>query len=542
VKIASNTPASFYPKNGYDFVQLGEGLDDVTIIVLMLEKNWGSGSIDKIKALTYWLSLYPKEIPCFLVGCESTIPNSSVERYCHDERDSAIRDLCDEVLRRSASIGVRGEITYLYLTKILKYNKNQVDIIYQSGDSNNIDRLGYFLHKNNCPQEISRSVLSFQAAPRVFYERPLSFDKIITISRPYISILGESARLCSKIAIDGSIKILWCETSSIYRQFLLVERSDAFLSAILPLAMRSGKDVFCEAPVSEQFLHNLNEVLIPQLCSYDPRLYRTKIIAAGDSSLLISGNSVATGLSCGVDSLYTVGLYTNSGFKSMNLTHLYCGNYLYGNDGQVYERAELAAHDFGLPLVRTATNINEALGLPHLYTHFFKTMFGVLSLRKLFRIYYYSTGEDFSHFNLRDNSIRDTAEIELLLLYVFSCADFQVVTGGAKSERLEKTRAICSLSTAHKFLNVCLYPEKKINCGKCGKCMRTLLMLDMLNSLDLFCEVFDIVEYRENRINSFVYLIREKNSIMLSDVYKYFLKTEPELIRQAEGIVFEGAN
>jgi hypothetical protein len=246
------------------------------------------------------------------------------------------------------------------------------------------------------------------------------------------------------------------------------------------------------------------------------------------------GNEVGTGMSCGVDSFYTVSLYKKSKFESMNLTTLYCGNYLYGNHGEIYDRAKLVAHDLDLPLVCTTTNINEAISLPHLNTHFFKTMFGVLALRKLFRIYFYSTAEDFSHFRLKDNSINSTVEIELLLLYVFSCSDFQVVTGGAKSERLEKTRHIGSFTTAHKFLNVCLYPEKKVNCGKCGKCIRTLLMLDMTNQLDLFKDVFDIQEYRSNRLDSFALLAAQKKAVMLSDVYKHFLKVEPELMMRAE--------
>jgi hypothetical protein len=161
-------------------------------------------------------------------------------------------------------------------------------------------------------------------------------------------------------------------------------------------------------------------------------------------------------------------------------------------------------------------------------------MFGVLALRKLFRIYYYSTTEDFSYFNLKGNGTNDTAMIELLLLYTFSCSDFQVVTGGVKNERLEKTVAICKLPAAKNNLNVCLYPEVEKNCGKCAKCMRTLLMLDMLNSLDLFQTVFDIDEYHRTRLDSFVYLVQEKNSIMLSEVYKYFLQTEPALVKQAE--------
>ena len=218
----------------------------------------------------------------------------------------------------------------------------------------------------------------------------------------------------------------------------------------------------------------------------------------------------------------------------MNLTHLYTGNYLYGNESRVYERAELAAEALGLPLVRTTTNISEALQLPHLYTHFYKTMFGVLALRKMFRIYYYSTAEDFSHFDLKGNATSPTAVLDLINLYTFSCPDFQIVTGGVKSERDEKTVAISALPAARKLLNVCLYPEGARNCGKCEKCMRTLLTLDMANSLDFFQAVFDIDEYRRTRPDNFVYLVQQKESIMLSEVYKHFLRTEPSLVKQAE--------
>jgi len=541
LKIASNTPTAFHPKSGYEFVQLGDGVDDVSAVLLMLEKNWGSNFIDSIRALTYWVSSYPKEVPAFIVGCESTIPDLNLELYRHNERDDAIRALCDEVLGRSASIGVRGEITRAYLTQLLGFADNQVDVIYERGAPNNSDKLRRFLVKNGLPIGIENSLLDFQNDPYVPYEKPISPEKNITISHPYITTTGETARLSADVTIDGQIKTLWCETALSNSQYLLAERADAFLCALLPLAMRIGKDIICEAPVTDEFLHNLNEILIPQLSAHDSRLHRTIITAVGDCSSIPSGHAIGTGMSCGVDSFYTTSLYHDSPYGSMALTHLYCGNYLYGNNSPLYDRAQAAADDLSLPLVRTATNINEALHLPHVYTHFFKTMFGVLALRKLFRIYYYSTAEDFSHFDLKNNSVRDTALIELLLLYVFSCAEFRVITGGVKSERLEKTRAICDFPTARKFLNVCLHPGEKQNCGKCGKCLRTLLMLDMLEALDSFGSVFDVEEYRRSRAESFAYLVQEKHSIMLADVYRHFAKTEPLLVAEAEGMAGGGA-
>jgi hypothetical protein len=161
-------------------------------------------------------------------------------------------------------------------------------------------------------------------------------------------------------------------------------------------------------------------------------------------------------------------------------------------------------------------------------------MFGVLSLRKLFRVYYYSTTQDFGHFDLNDSSKKDTAGIELLLLYVFSSDGLNILTGGAKNERLGKTRALCDFPPARKYLNVCLNPHLEKNCGNCGKCSRTQVTLDMLGSLDLFKDVFDVEEYRKNRAEHFVQMISQKNSVYLKDVYKYFLQTEPSLVREAE--------
>ncbi|MBD8626048.1 hypothetical protein IFT64_03765 [Oxalobacteraceae sp. CFBP 8753] len=534
MKIATNTPHSFNRKSGLEFVQLGDDIGQVSAIILMLEKNWGSANIDKINTLKHWVSAHAENVPCYIVGCETTIPTMDVARFHHKERDEAIRSLCDEVLRRSKSIGVRGEISYSYLINVLKYDKEQIDLIFKYGAKDNINKIRNFLQKNQVFIDIDKSLIDFQSKPFVIYEKPIYDEKNIIISKPYVTVTGQHARLNADIKIDGKTKTLWCETDIVYRQFLLSERSDAFLCALLPLAMRTKKNIICEAPVTEHFLHNISEILIPQLCAHDSRLYKTEITASSESAALVCGNTVATGMSCGVDSLYTTCLYANSKFQSMRLTHLYCGNYLYGNEGPIYERAKLVADDLQMPLICTSTNINETLNLPHLYTHFFKTLFGVLALRKLFRTYYYSTAEDFSHFDLKDNSVHDTSKFELILLFVFSCPDFQLMTGGAKSERLEKTRAISNFETAQRFLNVCLHPNELKNCGKCGKCMRTLLMLDMLNSVELFTSVFDTEEYYKNRIDSFSYLATQKNSSMLSEIYLHFLETEPELMKLAE--------
>lgn len=130
MKIATNVHLSFTPIDGYDVVLLGEPDPDVSMIVLMLPRNWGSLSVEKIDTLTDIVSAYPSNVRCVVIGAETTIPDFEFKKYRSPARDTAVRRLCDEVLRRSSSIGVRGKITFSYLTEVLGYSPEKVDVIY----------------------------------------------------------------------------------------------------------------------------------------------------------------------------------------------------------------------------------------------------------------------------------------------------------------------------------------------------------------------------------------------------------------------------
>lgn len=118
-----------------------------------------------------------------------------------------------------------------------------------------------------------------------------------------------------------------------------------------------------------------------------------------------------------------------------------------------------------------------------------------------------------------------------------SVPDLQFLSGGGRSDRLEKTRAVSTLDVAQRHLNVCLYPKLEINCGRCGKCVRTLLTLEMVGALDKFRSVFPVDDYRRDRLRAFAYLIRERNSPVLPGVYEHFAEREPELMAEAQKLV-----
>ena len=529
--IATNTPLSF-PASAYKFVQLDESTDasNVDVIVLMLEKNWGAKSVTTIEKLFLLISRLPDNVPCFMLGCETTIPDLFIEKYRHRARDEAVLQLCLEVLKRSKSILCRGEITRNYLVNFLGLDSSKVlNFNLKNSREYNLGLLRDFTFNNNCDFLLNAedAICDFQFNP---FEMRADYSCNIFISLPRIKELsGGKSRVIADITIDSKTSELWCEVDDCYSQYLLVEHADAFVCALLPLAIRTGRDIVCASPVSVGFYHNLVEILLPHLCKYDSRLYESKIVAE-TSELPTTGSAVTTAMSCGVDSFYTYNEYFNSKYPSMSLSHLYVGNYLYGNEGAIYERASKVAQFTGLPIIKTATNLNEFFDLPHLHVHFYKTMFGVLSLRKLFKIYYYSSGEDFSSFKLRDNSIDSTLRTELLLLYTFSSDGLTLITGGGKASRLYKTKSIVDQEVVQQYLNVCLNPHLKVNCGTCGKCYRTLLMIDMLGCLDKFTLVFDIDKYKNNRKEAFKYLIKNSRDPVFHDVYSYFLSNESLLI------------
>jgi len=536
MRIATNTPPSFFPTEGFDFPQLINARERDPC-VLMLPKNWGMGSISQISALTDWVAGRPLDVLCCIAGCEVTMPDNRIWAYPSEARDGAVRALCKQVLLRSKTIGVRGEITQSYLIEQLGFDADRIEVIYDRKATDNIYRAFRFLKNNDLPSDIHRSVVAFQQSPYVRYELSTLSEPAIQLSAPRLTVSGAMARVSADYRLDGRTRTIWCETDAQHAEYMVYDRSDAFIAALLPLAMRAGKDIICEAPVSDQLLHNLSEVLIPHLSNHDARLHKTRIKAAATAEPISNSGAVATGMSCGVDSLFSTFVYSRTDLPSVKLTHLYCGNYLYGNDSAVYGRARSVSDAVGLPLVSTRTNINEEVDMPHVYTHFFKIMFGVLTLRKLFAAYVYSSAEDFSHFGLKNNSLRDTAEYELLLLYCFTFDGLRMIAGGAQTDRVDKTAQIGGYSIAHRFLNVCLYPEQPINCGVCNKCIRTMLALDMQGTLDQFHAVFDLVDYRANRLRSFVHMVKLKDTIWMANAYAHFQKTEPALVAQAHAVV-----
>lgn len=332
----------------------------------------------------------------------------------------------------------------------------------------------------------------------------------IIIYKPYIVEGADTTRLCADVEWNGQIRQLWYETEKEYGEFFTTELSDAFVVTLLLLAMEKGADIVTEGGCSERLIDQLNRYLIPVIAENIGKYsYPTKII--GDKKCIhYNGTAVGTGLSCGVDSFYSV--YRNLEHEKdseLRLTHLCFLNA--GNNGgkggelarQVFQkrrdRFKMVARETGLQFMSVDCNINEYLQQLHVSTHTFRTLSMPLALQKLFHLYYFASGYNVVDFCM---DYHDSAHYDILTLPNLCTESIRFVLTGSETTRNGKVEYISQYPVVQKYLHVCLDNkniEKVCNCGKCKKCKRTMLNLYLVGKLDSFREAFDVDAFYSNK-------------------------------------------
>ncbi|MFG6392762.1 MAG: hypothetical protein K1W24_01025 [Lachnospiraceae bacterium] len=273
--------------------------------------------------------------------------------------------------------------------------------------------------------------------------------------------------------------------------------------------MRTGHDIECEAPVSEELLYNIREYLVPLVTRYGNNLHYVNITAETVPEPLENAGMVGASASCGVDSFNTIVNQYDSQYKSMNITHLCLNNVgafnsCYGDcekqnlvKKERYKKAKELSCEIGLPVILTESNFGELFPQSHLFTNTYSSVFSILCMRKAWKIYYYSSCHSIALFSLLNNETKDSSFYDLLSLNCFSTDGLHIYSEGGEQNRLEKIYNIASSSYAKKYLHVCI--REAYNCGICDKCTRTLLCLDIAEKLEEFSGVFDIDYYKKHK-------------------------------------------
>lgn len=345
---------------------------------------------------------------------------------------------------------------------------------------------------------------------------------MIKIGSPEITWHNDQAQLVADIWIDDEKAKMYFSVDKAYARYLVTERVDAFLVALLPLAMKKNHDIIFESFLSEKLLFQLKKFHIPTLAKY-LGFYPVKLIGKASSEPINIKKAVGTGFSAGVDSFFTVMDNTNLAEESYNITHLTFLNVGSHGDygGQAardlfIERSKNAkkyADNNGWELILIDSNVSEILDMLYIESHTFRSMSAVLALQKLFSKYYYSSGFSFNDFQLNE---RDSASFDLLNLPMFSTDDTSLYPMDGHSNRLDKTEAIAHYPQSYNYLNVCQMSEE--NCGVCEKCRRTMLALYASDALENYANVFDLNFFYKNKNEYLGYLLFRQNNEDYQDI------------------------
>lgn len=356
---------------------------------------------------------------------------------------------------------------------------------------------------------------------------------VLEIRQPYIKRLGTKSRLCSDITWGVGNRTLWFEVEREYEKCLCSERIDGFLVALLPFAMIANLNIFSDGYISERLLYQLKTILLPSLVANIADFHSIDIKAKFDGKVLDCKNAVGTGLTCGIDSFYTVLKHVDEcleGFRLTNLTYFNIMNSAIWqgreDSSREFSNARIdyvkpAADELGLKLVTVDSNLDGIYrGFNYLATFTFRFFGTILALQKLFGKYYWSSGHTFSQFKL---TIDDIAYFDLLSVQCLSNENTTFYSVGSEITRIEKTEYISDFAITYKFLNVCwsyLY-----NCGKCDKCRRTMLGLYALGKLNYYREVFDVGYFYQNKdeyLGHMLFMwITEKDHGYYSEIRRY---------------------
>ena len=319
---------------------------------------------------------------------------------------------------------------------------------------------------------------------------------------------------------------LWFSVPVEYAEYLCQERSNAFVIALFWYAMVAGSDIRFEAPISSQLYDGLTQKLIPALMKDSGR--QISLTGPVTSDAVSGEHGVVSGMSCGVDSLYTLQCYgSDSAPVDMKLTHLmFCElGHHFPRVAPPYDVEEIINRGERLHTknVKNAATIAERHQMSFLhihsnldrdysrggviYTGMYRYLACVLALERLFSVYIISSSgnadqmEEISLFS-------PTQHYENLICASCGTEKLRYMLSDHET-RVEKLRAIADDADFRDFVSVCFQlDENGSNCGECYGCMKTIIPLDILGKLDRFEKSFDTAKYYANRQDVFKRLIR----------------------------------
>lgn len=292
-------------------------------------------------------------------------------------------------------------------------------------------------------------------------------------------------------------------------------------------AIKHRHDIRFAVPMTDELKDGIEHDFLDVLCQHQPELYRPKLIGETVPTLLKTKRVLGTGISCGVDSLFT---YKRRIAEAKDERYLVLANQhgAVTDDSEekrifrfeyLKRKAAAFAKDANLPLIVCDTNYNnsEIPGLTFEGCTTYGNLFVVLSLGRLFTHYYIASGGpvvDFGKYLKSGIYGTDCSNYDLLTCPAFSTQSLRFVVDGLEDRTL-KLKALCDEPLAWNRLDVChLHPlGAERNCtSRCPKCMYTILGLwaHGWSELEKFASVFDLEYVKSHRHEYLAELLRKR--------------------------------
>lgn len=344
--------------------------------------------------------------------------------------------------------------------------------------------------------------------------------------------IGSKVRLEATIAIDENKRTMFFETDSCYKELILEGMSDPFIVAILPYALLHGHNIVLDKPMSTKLYEGIVDKLIPALLSMNSQ-FKSININSELAFVKTKSSAAATGISCGIDSFYTVLSCIED--EARNLKYLTYFNSIHDESKYdsvredntiITDRPLKVAKELGLDFIYVLSNVNSFLSdFGYEQIHTLSNMSHALMLQGLISDYYYSTAFPESKFKL---DFTYSGNYDFLTQEAIRTESFNMISYGGNATRVDKTKLVSGYDIAKKYLDVCLDTnvilQENRNCSKCIKCIRTMVTLDALNKLSEFDEVFDINEYNQNKSEFWADIVYRKlvaKSIYSEELLEY---------------------
>lgn len=339
---------------------------------------------------------------------------------------------------------------------------------------------------------------------------------MITIGSPRIIDTNNGVRLSARISIDGkSSDELWVEVAEKYRTALCSDRVDAFVVALLNLAIKEHHDIVFEAPITSTLKDSIEHDFLDIICQNEPNLYHVKLTGPTIVPVFKEKLVRAAGCSCGVDSLYTIKrrmLSADFGERYLVVTNSHITCYGGREDANVQYRfdylksnAENLARELGIASIVIDTNyeLSNIKGLTVGNCTTYCNCFCALTLQNLFSHYYIASGgpvRDFAERFLKNGFFgSDCSNYDLLSTQAFSVPSLKFVVDGL-DRRVDKVKSLISWKYSWRHLDVCMkhnsrghgFPNGTFDCDKCVHTINEIWAAGGDDALRKYRDVFDV--------------------------------------------------